>query len=58
MLFEPQAAAVIIDAKPMPAASETRRNETREAWFMGNSERWGLMWGGVYRLLVRMQNGQ
>jgi hypothetical protein len=47
VLFDPQAAAVSIDAKPMPATSETRRNETGDAWFMGNSGRWALMWGGI-----------
>jgi hypothetical protein len=47
VLFEPQAAAVTIAAKPMPAANETRRKETGDAWGMGNSERWRLMWGGV-----------
>lgn len=47
VLFDPQAAAVSIEAKPMPAASETRSNERGDAWFMGNSERWTVMWSGV-----------
>ena len=47
VLFEPHAAAVTIVARPMPAASETRRKETEDAWTMGNSGRGRLMRRGI-----------